>query len=294
MQVSQFKGRANYEPNSLSQAGEDPGPRACPESGFTTFPDAVEGEKLRIRPESFADHYSQARMFFRSLAEPEQNHLVSALVFELSKVTLEHVRNRVMANVRNVDEELAKRVAGGLAMELPPASKPAVPVKNFDPSPAVRIVGRMKETLQGRSVGVLIADGSDDGVLKATCDAIKSAGGTPVVIAPKVGGAVLKDGSKRKADAQLAGFPSVLVDAVALILTDAAAALLTQESAAIQFVTDAYVHLKAIGHTKGAQALLDKAGVEPDDGVVTIPGQAFAKAAAKRYFDRESRVRMIP
>ncbi len=178
------------------------------------------GEKQRIRPDSFADHYSQARLFYRSLHEVEQNHAVAALVFELSKVTLAHVRARVLGNLRNVDDSLAGRVADGLGIDLPRASAPAAQPRDLKPSPAVRIVGRMKETIQGRSIGILIDDGSDAKVFAAVKGAIASAGGRPMVIAPKVGGAKMSDGKKQAADAQLAGCPSVLLDAVALILDE--------------------------------------------------------------------------
>jgi len=296
MQVSTFAGtsRANYEPNSLAAAGEPAGPRENPGLGFRSFQAPPEGDTLRIRPESFADHYSQARLFFRSLEAPEQNHVASALVFELSKVALPHIRTRMMANLRNVDEGLATRVASGLGMDLPAPSPTAAPVLNLNPSPALRIVGRMKETLQGRKVGILIADGSDGKAIDAVVKAVTSAGGMPLVIAPKVGGATLKGGMKREADAQLAGSPSVLFDAVALVLADDAAKMLAGEAGAVQFVMDAFGHLKAIGHTPGAKALLDKAGVVPDAGVVAAPDAAFVKAAAKRFFDREPQVRSAP
>ncbi len=115
MQMQVPKGRANYEPNSLQLAGEESGgPREDPENGFKTFPSEEEGQKLRIRPESFADHYSQARLFWRSMDKAEQAHIASAFVFELSKVSLE-IRKAMMANLRNVDEGLARRVADGLA-----------------------------------------------------------------------------------------------------------------------------------------------------------------------------------
>ncbi|MFI4881045.1 MAG: catalase [Phycisphaerales bacterium JB064] len=294
MQTQQFKGRANYEPNSLHELGEAPGPRECPKTGFTSFPEPVEGEKQRIRPESFADHYSQARLFYRSMHEVEQNHMVSALVFELSKVQAEHVRVRMMANLRNVDESLAKRVAKGLGMELPKASKPAAPVQDMPESPALRIVGNMKEILQGRDVGILIHDGSDAKLLADVKKAVESAGGRPVVIAPKIGGVKMSDGSHQKADGQLAGTPSVVVDAVALILSEKAGKELLGETAAIDFVSDAFAHLKAIGYTSGAKALLDEAGVEADEGVVELPAKDFTKKAATRYFDREPKVRMVP
>jgi len=298
MQMAVPKGRANYEPNSLSAAGEEGGPRECPMTGFVTDEGRVEadeqGGKLRIRPESFADHYSQARMFFRSLAAPEQAHLASALVFELSKVGLEHVRTRTLSNLVNVDADLAKRVADGLAMPLPKASKPAAAVQDFDLSPAVRIIdGPLEpETIAGRSVGVLIADGSDAKMVKSVIKAVGDAGGRAIVIAPKVGGAKLSDGNLFAADGQLAGTPSVTVDAIALVLSEEGCAALLKEAAAVQFVMDAFGHLKAIGHTPEAQPLLDKAGVESDGGVVPLDG-SFVSAAAKRYWDREPKLRML-
>jgi catalase len=293
MQMAVPKGRANYEPNSLAQAGEEAGAREDPEGGYKTFPSEEQGSKLRIRPESFADHYSQARLFFRSMDPAEQAHIASALVFELSKVSLEHIRVAVMANLRNVDEDLAKRVADGLAMDLPPASKTAAPVLDMDPSPALRIIrGPLeKHTLEGRTVGILIADGTDAGDLRSVKDAVKAAGGTPMTIAPKVGKVPLSDGSAIAADAQLFGQPSVTVDACAVILSEAAAAKLAKEGAAVQWVMDAFGHLKAIGHNAAAKPLLDKAGVEPDEGVTDLAG--FVEAAKKRYWDREPNVRTL-
>ncbi|MEG3148751.1 catalase [Sphingomonas sp. ZT3P38] len=298
MQMNIPKGRANYEPNSLSEAGEDGGPRECPMTGFTTFPTAdgpdEQGDKLRIRPDSFADHYSQARLFFRSLAAPEQAHLASALVFELSKVGLEHVRVRMMSNLVNVDADLAKRVADGLNMPLPKASKAAVPTQDLDPSPALRIIEgpRAPADIKGRSIAVLVADGSDAVAVATTVDAITKAGARAVIVAPKVGGAKLSDGKLLKADAQLAGYPSVLADAVAIILSDDGCAALLKEAAAVQFAMDAFGHLKAIGHSPEAKPLLDKAGVVPDEGVVPI-GKGFTAAAAKRFWDREPGVRTL-
>ncbi|WP_293876528.1 MULTISPECIES: catalase [unclassified Sphingomonas] len=293
MQMAVPKGRANYEPNSLAKAGEEAGAREDPEGGYKTFPSEEQGQKLRIRPESFADHYSQARLFFRSMDPAEQAHIASALVFELSKVSLEHIRVAVMANLRNVDETLAQRVADGLAMDLPAASPTAAPVLDMDPSPALRIIrGPLeKHMLEGRTVGILFADGTDAGELNAVKDAVKAAGGTPLTIAPKVGKVPLSDGSSVAADAQLFGQPSVTVDACAVILSKEACAKLVKEGAAVQWVMDAFGHLKAIGHNAAAKPLLDKAGVEPDEGVTDLKG--FVEAAKQRYWDREPNVRTL-
>ncbi len=293
MQMAVPKGRANYEPNSLAKAGEEGGAREDPEKGYKTFPSEEQGQKLRIRPESFADHYSQARLFFRSMDPAEQAHIASALVFELSKVSLEHIRVAVMANLRNVDETLAQRVADGLAMDLPEASTTAAPVLDMEPSPALRIIRGARElhTLEGKTVGILIADGTDAGDLATLKDAVKAAGGNAMTIAPKVGAVPLSDGSKVAADAQLFGQPSVTVDACAVILSEEAAAKLVKEGAAVQWVMDAFGHLKAIGANAAAQPLLDKAGVEPDEGVTDLGG--FVEAAKQRYWDREPKVRTL-
>ena len=293
MQMQVPKGRANYEPNSLAEAGEAGGPREDPTNGFTTFPSDEEGPKLRIRAESFADHYSQARLFYRSMDPAEQAHIASALVFELSKVSIEHIRVRILANLRNVDEDLAKRVADGLAMELPAASPMGAPIVEMAPSLALRIIRgpREKHTLEGRTVGILFADGTDAGELEQVRNAVTTAGGHPMLIAPKVGKVPLSDGSTIAADAQLFGQPSVTVDACAVVLSDTACAKLVKEGAAVQWVMDAFGHLKAIGHNAAAKPLLDKAGVEPDEGVVAL--DAFVEAAKHRHWDRESHVRTL-
>ncbi|OWJ79627.1 catalase [Haematobacter genomosp. 1] len=284
MQTMVPKGRSNYEPNSLADAGEDPGPRAAA-SGFRTAPQQVEGPKLRIRAESFSDHFSQARLFFRSQTESEQSHIASAFTFELSKVELEHVRKRVLSLLRNVDEALAAQVAEGLAMDLPDRATPAREPVDLDLSDALSIQKNWTATLNGRTVGVLFDEGSDKGELERVIKAVESAGGTAFTVAPKVGGLSLK-GGKMKADGQLAGSPSVLFDAVALVLTPEAAKKLSRNGAAVAFVMDAFSHLKAIGLNDGAKALLDRAGVEEGPGVTGLDD--LAEAATQRYWGRES------
>lgn len=286
MQTDVFKGRANYEPNSLAEAGEVSGPRESA-AGFRSFSEPMGETKVRIRAESFADHYSQARMFYRSLEKPEQNHVVNAFTFELSKVSLAHIRERMLANLVNVDADLVAKIAAGIGAKVPAATPAAVPIKDMKLSPAVRLVGRTKDTLAGRTVAILIADGSDGALLQSLKKSIKSAGANAVVVAPRLQAIKMKDGSLVDADAQLKGFPSVFADAIALNLTEDAAQSLTKAPEAVQFVTDAFAHLKAIGSTQGAQVLLDRAGVEEDEGVVTLPSKTFLDLAKKRFYDRE-------
>ncbi|MRG56042.1 catalase [Phyllobacterium sp. SYP-B3895] len=296
MQMNVPKGRANYEPNSLAAHGEEGGPRECPVTGFTTAEgrtdQAETGSKLRIRAELFADHYSQARLFWRSQQPSEQAHIASSFVFELSKVTLAQVPPRMLANLRNVDEDLAKRVANGLGIELPEKSQAARAPLDMEPSPALSIHGNMKPTLDGRSVGILIDDGTDAAALAALTNAVKQAGGKPVIVAPKIGGAKLANGDTMKADGQLLGTPSQLFDAVAVIVSADAAGRLANEGAAKQWVMDAFGHLKAIGYAASSRALLDAAGIKDDAGVVPVE-KGFTDAATKRYWDREPKLRML-
>jgi len=293
MQIMVPQGRANYEPNSLADHGEDGGPREN-EQGFRTL--AVNDErndatkKLRNRSDTFADHYSQARLFYRSQTPIEQAHIASAIVFELSKVAIEEIRTRMLGNLRNVDEDLAKRAAAGLAMDLPAANKAAKAPIDMKPSDALSIVKQGDPPMTGRKIAILFDEGSDKAAIDKLKGAVEGAGGSVFTIAPKVGALKLNGGSM-KADGQLAGSPSVMFDAVALILAPEAAAKLARDSAAVGFVMDAYGHVKTIGHNDGAKALLDKAGVEPDAGVVSL--DQFAKVAPKRHWDREPKLRML-
>lgn len=291
MQRDVPKGRVAYEPSSL-QADSS---REDAKRGFRSFPAREEGSRSRIRPESFADHYSQARLFFRSQTAFEQAHMASALVFELSKVETPHVREAVVGHLRHVDEALARRVADGLALDsLPPAPAAKVPPVDMPPSPALQIIGKMKKTLEGRVVGILVSDGSDGAAVNKVRKAAEAAGAVVKIVAPKLGGAKLSDGKKLAADGQLAGTPSIVFDAVAVILSADGVAELENESAAIDFMRDAFGHLKAMVVDAGGRRLLEAAGVKPDDGVFASSAiDAFVNGAKTRFFAREAKVRML-
>ncbi|MFC0253699.1 catalase [Massilia consociata] len=293
MQMHVPKGRVSYEPSTLDTSS----PREDPVRGFRSHATpADQGNKGRVRPESFADHYSQARQFYISQTDIEQAHLASALVFELSKVDHIHIREAMVGHLRHIDASLAQRVADGLGMtELPPAPPTAAPVRDLPPSPALQLIGNMKGTPQGRSIGILYADGSDAATIKALCEAASAVGAKVKLVAPKVGGARLSDGSWQAAGGQLAGTPSVLFDAVALVLSEEGCAKLAGESAAIEFVHNAFGHLKAIAHDDGAAELLRIAGVKPDAGIMAASdAHKFVSEAGKRLWEREASVRMLP
>ena len=288
------KGRLNYSPNSL----EDDGPAQNPRDGYHSAPVREEGDKLRIRSESFADHYSQARQFFYSQTEPEQNHIISAFTFELSKVTTKKVRNRVLSQLANVDPKIAQRVADNIGHSGPIDNVQAkIPVRaDLKPSPALSIIGKAKPSLETRMIGCLVADGTDAAIVTALQASAKNAGAMVKIIAPKVEGAKASNGQMIEADFQLAGGPSVLFDTVFLALTEDAAKQLAMQPVAVGFVSDAFSHLKVIGHTPGAAALATKAGVLPDEGIVAVtqsPDAFLAQAAKGRVWPREPKVRPV-
>jgi catalase len=293
MQMASQKGRANYQPNSL----QPDSPRQDPHHGLTSFAEPLNGTKLRIRAESFADHFSQARQFFYSQTETEQNHIVSAFIFELSKVETKPVRERMVGQLANVDPKIARRVAAGLGLRSKIEPVPATVKARTDlpASPALSILGNAKKTMQGRKIGCLVADGTGAGVVHAIKSAAKKAKADFAIVAPKVGGAVGSDGKIIEADMQLAGGPSVLFDAVFMALSAEGAGMLKEEAAAVAWVHDAYAHCKVIGATQDAQALLEMAGVKPDEGVlVGASAEIFIEAASKgRTWSREPKVRTI-
>jgi catalase len=290
-------GRANYQPNSFGE-----GPRESPQRGFTSFADVEQGPKRRLRAESFADHYSQARQFFISQTMGEQAHIAAALTFELSKVKTPAIRERMVSHLLNIDETLAKTVGGKLGLpKMPKRADAAVPTRqDLDPSPALSIVENGPERFEGRKLGILVSDGTDAGLLQALKGALDKAGATYEIIAPTVTGAKASDGSWIDADQMIDGGPSVLYDAVALLPAKAAIDDLLRESSARDFVADAFAHCKFIGYVGSALPLLAKAGIateDLDEGCVVLEGAKGAKSfvdglAKLRVWGREPNVKM--
>ncbi len=290
-------GRTNYQPNSRGE-----GPREDPVRGFRSFREPVDGPKVRQRPESFADHYSQARQFFQSQTVHEQRHIAMALTFELSKVEDVVIRERMVAHLLNIDEALATTVADKLGIEtLPKPADAAVPTRDDLPvSPALSIILNGPKSFAGRKVGVLVSDGCDAGLLKKLRAAMDKEGAMVELVAPKVGGVKAADGTKLPADHMIDGGPSVLFDAVVLLLSQEGAEQLVGEAAARDFVADAFAHCKFIGFSAGALPLLAKAGVTPDEedvGLIDLEGAAalsrFVESCRQlRLWTREASVKL--
>jgi catalase len=314
--------RANYEPNSWPP--ESGGPREDPVAGYQTFPgpndraDSAEsrpdgsqetGAKRRLRPASFADHYSQARQFYLSQTDIEQRHIMEAFTFELSKCETPAIRSRMVAGLRNVDEDLASAVAEGLGLrEMPAPLAAARPTRQDLPvSPALSVIARGPGSFAGRKIGVLVTGGADPEMLTALCDAAAAEGTLVEVVAPVAGGVQAADGTLIPGDTgvpvrQVAGAPSVLFDAIAVVASESGASALAGNPAARDFLSDAYAHCKFIGYTADAAPLLQAAGVgaagagggdgpaPADDGFIDFGEHSAADFVARcrqvRYWDR--------
>ena len=254
------KGRVSYEPNTLG--GGCPMQRPWEQGGFVSHPEAMEGNKIRARSPSFADHFSQPALFWRSQANWEKDHIVNAFCFELAKVEVLDVRQRMVSTLTQVDAELAQRVADGLGMPLPP------PPVGFDDVPytdepamddALSMAKISKEGIEGRKIALLVANMVDGAALELACDALESAGATVKIIAPISGEVSSLQGKSIVVDHSLPTVSSVLFDAVFVPGGIDSAKTLCLNAHAVLFVNEAYKHGKPIAASDDGALLIAKA-----------------------------------
>lgn len=289
MQMHVPKTRTLYDPQSL-----DPDrPRENPKKGFESFHEQLDdGVKGRVRAESFADHYSQPRMFYRSQTPSEQAHIASAYAFELGKVDTPHVRTRMLGHLVNIDEDLANRVATALGMKLPEAIEPAAPVQDLPTSEPLQTIGRTPKSLKARMIGILVAEGSKHSEIKKFEEAAMAEGARVKIVAPNKE-VTLDDGTIIQADERVSGGPSVMFDAVVSIIMPDQAKKLAKDSATLDWFNDAYVHCKAIAYCGATdEFILSKLPVEKDAFVTPLAEiDSFIENAKSRFWEREPKVR---
>jgi catalase len=286
-------GRVNYAPNSWLHGR---GAAEAQSGGFVSYGEELSGTKTRARPQSFADHYNQARQFYVSQAPLERQHIAAALVFELSKVEMQAIRSRVVAHLLNVDDRLAMNVAEGLRLEaMPAAATRVVPARHDLPeSPSLSAMRNPPQTFSGRRLGALVTDGVDGGLLRQLETELNGVGATLELIAPAIGGIKSEDGAWIEARKSLATGPSVLYDAVAIVVSPQASKEIAKNRIACAFVADAYAHCKFIAYTADARPLLERAlaGSPLDGGCKQVEtpmavAQFAALCAQLRFWARE-------
>ncbi|MFN2521161.1 MAG: catalase [Candidatus Limnocylindria bacterium] len=286
------RGRVSYEPNSLGGGS----PFQAGAAGFVSFPEPAEPDvhKVRGKPERFADHYTQATLFWNSQSETEKMHIINAFRFELSRVQTAAVRERMVSGLLNVAPELGEAVGRGLGMEQLPEPMPKVLQKDVTPevteSPALSLFARPGDgSVRGRRVAILVADGVKAGDLTAVHDGLVEAGAVPRFLGGRLGTVVPSGGSPMIVGTTLEAAPSVLFDAV--VLPDGADGVvhLARDGRAIEFVKDQYRHCKPILAFGASADLLAQARIpttlpsgEPDPGLI-IAAAGTAKTALRSF-----------
>ncbi|AUT61986.1 catalase HPII [Paraburkholderia terrae] len=255
-------GQASYEPNSVSDAWPKETDPAAKDGGFESYAEPMEGTKIRVRSESFADHFSQAALFYQSMSDVEKEHIALAYQFELGKVTKPEIRARVVNEIlANFDADLAATVAEGLG--LPKPANGARAAGKQKPSPALSLLNRGVPGIKTRKIAVLAAPGSDGAAIKSVQAALKSQGATPLLVAP-----TLAPIDGMNPDATISGMPSIMFDGVVVVGGAQGTKALAQSGDARHFVLEAFRHLKAIAATGAGKDVLSAAHLpEKGDGV---------------------------
>ena len=295
------RGRVSYEPNSLGggcpfQAGA---------AGFVSFPERRdEGDhKVRGKAERFADHYTQATLFWNSQTDVEKQHIINAFRFELSRVQTPAVRERMVSGLMNVDAALATAVATGLGIREMPPPMPKVLTRDVTPevsaSAALSLFARPGDgSIRTRRVAILVADGCDGAPLVALANRLTAEGAVPRFVSTTLGSVEPISGEAIEVDVSLEAAPSVLYDAI--VLPDGADAVrqLRADGRTLEFIKDQYRHCKPMLAWGDSAQLLDACGIptgESDPGLIVVavdsPDAAdqFVAAIAKhRHFARET------
>ncbi len=299
------RGRVAYEPNSA--AGGCPFQAGA--SGFVSFPQPVFEDKVRGKPEKFADHYSQAQLFWRSQTPVEKRHIIAAFRFELSRVTMGAVRRRMVSMLANVDAELAQAVADGLGLgEVPPAQPQAMELDarsapELEASAGLSLFARPGQIgAVGRRVAVLVSDGVDLCALQAVKLALGNAGIVPRWVATRLGQVKSTDGQRVEVEASLEAMPSVLWDAVVVLAAHSTLLADRVNGQFVEFLKDQYRHCKPMLLIGWSVDQLDDLGLpatlpdgQTDPGLLVTSAledgalDDFIEAVAQhRHFDRET------
>ena len=314
MRMTVNKGKTAYFPNSIG--GGCPHLAKMAEGGFTSYEERIDAKKVRERSESFNDHFSQPALFYRSLQPWEQNHLADAYTFELGKCTYNHIKERMLYILNQIEENLAAKVAKGLGMEIPTeidtplnqaigadadVEKHQPPQKKvyLDKSEALSQTHLSGNSIVSRKIAALVSDGFDGEALMNMKNALEEKGAIIQLIATHGGTVTCDKGKNHQVDAALLTTESVLFDAIFVPGGEESVKDLLAEAKAKKFINESLMHCKAIAVSKEGEQLLDATYGKDfkDDQAVFINQSAddFAKAIANhRNWNREEKAKSIP
>ncbi|GLU39137.1 catalase HPII [Pseudomonas sp. NBRC 100443] len=295
-QHSLHRGRASYEPNSIDAGWPRETPPAARQGGFVSYHEPMTGSKVRERAASFADHFSQAALFWHSLSEAEQNHVVAAYAFELGKVERQAIREREINEVLvNIDAQLAARVAAQIGVQVT-AKAPQRPAPQ--PSPALSQVNLLAGDIRSRKVAILVADGASESEIGDMLQALGAEGASAKLIGPTAAPVKTDSGTSLAPQGTWDGLPSVAFDAV--YVPGGVAVTLGGDGRGLHYLLEAYKHLKPLAFSGDAQALPGQLGLQPDDGLVMgaaardVFGGLKNALLQHRIWAREAQVGAVP
>ncbi|KQN36312.1 hydroperoxidase [Pedobacter sp. Leaf41] len=266
------RGKTSYGPNGI--ANQDPQQVKAADGGFVSYNERIDAKKIRARSRSFFDHFSQARLFFNSQSDPEKNHIIDALSFELGKVKAVEIRERMLAVLAQIDRGLAAEVAYALGLHIPeialedlnnsiPADADRADYASENPegslakSDALSMAGTVKDTIKTRKIAILAADGVDEKAISTVKTALVAEGAIVHIIAPKLGEIISEGDQKIVPDESFLTAASVLYDAVYVAGGANSVATLEAEANAVHFLNEAFKHCKAIAADNEAIQVLE-------------------------------------
>lgn len=296
---------ANYEPNSINDNWPRETPPAAKGGGFESYQERIEGHKVRERSPSFGEYYAQPRLFWQSQTEVEQQHIIGAYSFELSKVGRAYIRERVVDHLARIDTKLAQGVADNLGIALTDEQRniqPPAPVNGLTKDDSLSLYAVPDGEIKGRQVALLLSDGvKADGVL-AILQALKAEGVHAKLLAPHMGQVRADDGSVLPIDATFAGLPSLTFDAV--IVPDGNIDALLLSGDARYFLLEAYKHLKVIGLVGDARRFKAQFGLcdgDQEEGIVqgdsaesALTSEFTQAMKAHRVWSRSQKAQSVP
>ncbi|MET1079472.1 MAG: catalase HPII [Pseudomonas sp.] len=297
------KGRTSYEPNSIDGGWPQETPPAAANGGFESYPERVDGTKIRQRSPSFADHFSQARLFYTSLSAAEQAHVVAAYSFELGKVERVAIRERQVNEIlAHIDPDLARQVAANLGLPAPTAAPQASPKARLEQAPSLSLASKLKGHIKSRKVAILVANGVDGDAVSFLQAQLQLQGAQAKVLGPTSAPVTTAQGQSLAVDASQEGLPSIAFDAVFVPGGAASVRALSGSGVALHYLLEAYKHLKPIAVVGEGKQLIDLLKLSCDAGLLvasapalkTLVGDFFAAMAQHRIWARQPLADAVP
>lgn len=296
---------ANYEPNSINDNWPRETPPGPKRGGFESYQERIEGHKVRERSPSFGEYYSQPRLFWQSQTPVEQQHIISAFSFELSKVARPYIRERVLDHLTHIDISLAHPVAENLGVELSDEQMHVAPPKDVNglkKDPSLSLYAVPSGSVKGRVVAILLSEKANAADVLVAMKALKAQGVHTKLLFSRMGETSADDGSLLPVAATFTGSPSVTVDAVIVPGGDLISILNNGDAA--YYLLEAYKHLKVIGLAGDARQFKTQLGIDNNQGeegvvegdtVTTTFTDDFLKLlAAHRVWSRSNKISHIP